>query len=37
MFELGDPIRWAADCISPEAAPQLWPKPTGSPGFVTLH
>ena len=30
-------FRWAADCISPEAASQLWPKPTGSPGFVTLH
>ena len=36
MLESNGHFRWAADCISPEAAPQLWPKPTGSPGFVTL-
>ena len=38
-------LRWAVDAgaetepdvISPEAAHQLWAKPTDNPGFVTLH
>ena len=38
-------LRWAVDAgaetepdvISPEAAPQMWTKPTDNPGFVTLH
>ena len=45
MFEFGGPLGWAEaavageepGCISPEAAPQLWAKPTGSPGFVRLY
>ena len=47
MLEFGGAFRWAevpvvaageeVDCISPQSAPQLWAKPTDSPGFVTLH
>ena len=47
MIEFGGPFRWVSaavveaeaepDVISPEAAPQLWAKPTDNPGFVTLH
>ena len=43
MVRFNGHFRWAAvadeepECISPEAAPQLWAKPTDSPGFVTLH
>ena len=39
MFEFGGRFRWTAgaDCISPEAAPQLCAEPASSPGFVNLH
>ena len=45
MFEIDGPFRWAAEPvrvseparISPNAAPQLWAKPTSSPGFVMLY
>ena len=47
MYELVGSFRWMdkamvqpgeePDCISPQAAPQLWAKPSDSPGFVTLH
>ena len=39
MLEFGGPFRWATgeDCISTEAAPQLYAKPSSSPGFVTLY
>ena len=45
MYEFDGPLRWvtgavAAEepgCIGPEAAPQLWARPAGSPGFVRLY
>ncbi|KAF0314758.1 Protein mab-21-like 3 [Amphibalanus amphitrite] len=47
MFELSGEFRWMETplaapgeepgCISAREAPQLWARPTDSPGFVTLH
>ena len=43
MLEIGGPLHWSVaagageDCISPEAAPQLWARTTSNPGFVTLR
>ncbi|KAF0313134.1 hypothetical protein FJT64_016275 [Amphibalanus amphitrite] len=44
MMEFG-PLHWTdavleeeePDCVAPQGKPQVWARPTDTPGFVTLH